>query len=79
MFVRVHGKKQRGRIVGTVSDGVNLDRNRQPVVSKGLEAEAAGLLGGLPHRDQVSRTLQVKRHALHHLQQTTQGLLYNEQ
>lgn len=45
----------------------DLDRDRQSVVSEGLEAEATWLLSGLPHRHQVPRALQVQRHALHHL------------
>lgn len=47
--------------------GSYLDGDREPVVSEGLEAKAARLLGGLPHRQQVPGTLQVKRHSFHHL------------
>lgn len=45
----------------------DLDRDGQPVVSEGLEAEAARLLGGLPDGHEVPRTLEVQRHALHQL------------
>lgn len=47
-----------------------LDRDRKSIVSKGLEAETARLLGGLPHWQQVPRTLQVKWHSFHHLWNT---------
>lgn len=45
--------------------GTDLDRDRQSVISEGLEAEATRLLSGLPNGHQVPRTLQVERHALH--------------
>lgn len=50
--------------------GGYLDGDGKSVVSEGLEAEAARLLGGLPHRQQVPGTLQVKRHSFHHLRDT---------
>ena len=50
---------------------LHLNRDRKAVISEGLEAETARLLGGLPHRHQIPRTLQVKRHPLHHLEGVT--------
>lgn len=54
-------------------EGTDLDGDRQPVVPEGLEAEAARLLGGLPDGQQVPRTLQVQRHALHQLQRVSEN------
>lgn len=53
---------------------LHLNGDGQPVISEGLEAETARLLGGLPHRHEIPRALQVKRHALHHLEGATQPL-----
>lgn len=53
---------------------LHLNSDREAVISEGLEAETARLLGGLPHRHEIPRALQVERHALHHLEGPTQPL-----
>lgn len=50
----------------------DLDGDGQPVISEGLEAEAARLLGGFPDGHEVPRALEVQRHALHQLRKGSQ-------
>lgn len=50
---------------------LHLNSDRKAVISEGLEAETARLLGGLPHWHEIPRALQVKWHPLHHLEGRT--------
>lgn len=71
--VWAHSEWEKSRRVNSQIE-TDLDRDGQSVISEGLKAEAARLLGGLPDGHQVPRTLQVQRHALHQLLRATREI-----